>query len=161
VIAVSQRRHHAVVVELAVLRPELLATAAQQMNRHVVERQVFQVQRDPDTVRRGTPKIAIQFHAAMSPAISSAWSNRQTTRTAHSPSPVTPPFITLPGTTAPTPSGVPVKIRSPVCNSNSVDKYAIVSATDQIICEMSARCRSSLLTFSQIAPLLMWPTRVA
>ena len=34
--------------------------------------------------------------------------------------------------TGPTPSGVPLKIKSPGCNSNKVDRFAMVSLTDQI-----------------------------
>src|SRR5690606_36738025 len=46
----------------------------------------------------------------------------QATRTRSSPRPSTPPVIKSPWTTAPTPSGVPVKIRSPAFSSNRPDR---------------------------------------
>ncbi len=72
--------------------------------------------------------------------------------------PSTPPFSRSPFTTAPTPSGVPVKIRSQGNSSKSVDRYATVSPTDQISCEMSEHCFSSPLTVSQIALFSRCPT---
>ena len=49
----------------------------------------------------------------------------QSTRTAIDSSPSMRTLIVWPGFTAPTPSGVPVKIRSPGCSANSVDRLAI------------------------------------
>ncbi|CFN72206.1 Uncharacterised protein [Bordetella pertussis] len=46
----------------------------------------------------------------------------QAMRTRSSPRPSTPPTMTSPLTTAPTPSGVPVKMMSPGCSSNRPDR---------------------------------------
>ena len=54
-----------------------------------------------------------------------------------SPTPSTKPSSTSPRTTAATPSGVPVMMRSPGANSTSSDKLAMTSGTDQISLDRS------------------------
>src|SRR5262249_1402152 len=141
---------------------------AQQMHRQIVVRQLLQIKCNPHAIRGGTTKVAVQLHCYVSSLRAferqryrhrtTHRARRQIMRTLNSPTPSTPPFIRSPFTTAATPSGVPVKIRSPGCSSNSVDRYAIVSATDQINCDTSERCFSAPFTDSQIAPLPGWPT---
>ena len=54
-----------------------------------------------------------------------------------------------PRPTAPTPSGVPMKIRSPGASSTSPERYAMVSATDQMWCASVLDWRTWPLTASR------------
>src|SRR5580698_7818299 len=118
VVAVHQRGQNRIRIQAAVSRFELLAAVAQKMYRRIVVRQILQIQGNAHAIRRRATEIAVKLHFCLSPPSPQL----QTTRTLNSPSPSTPPFIVSPFTTAPTPSGVPVKIRSPGCSSNSVDR---------------------------------------
>ena len=68
--------------------------------------------------------------------------------------PSTLPVKVCPRTTAPTPSGVPLKIRSPGASANKVDKFAMVSLIDQIKWSMVADC---LVTPSTSSCIAAWP----
>ena len=69
------------------------------------------------------------------------------------------PSIRSPRCTAPTPAGVPVKIRSPGCSSHAALRCSMISSTLQIRSARSPFWRSSPLTCSVIAPWVRRPLR--
>ena len=66
--------------------------------------------------------------------------------------PSTPPVITSPRTTAPTPAGVPVIMMSPASSRTAWDRAAMCSSTVHIISPISPVWRGSPFTDSQILP---------
>src|SRR6476661_10749175 len=88
--------------------------AMAQMMRDVVIAQPLHLQRDPHSVGGGGTVIIVQDDVAHGFVVHDrGWP----IVTSIVPMPSTPPVIVSPGLTAPTPAGVPVKIRSPACNS--------------------------------------------
>ncbi len=63
---VFQRRHQAGRVDRAVGRRQLLATVAQQVHRHGIVSQAFQVQRNADAVGGRTAEVGVELHARSS-----------------------------------------------------------------------------------------------
>jgi len=110
----------------AVVGTVLFAAAAREVNRQPVVRQTLEVQHNAHAVRGRAAEVAMQLHAVP----------LQTTRTDKGVRPSIFTTIVCPAATAPTPSGVPVKIRSPGCSVKSVDRFAMTSSTDQIRCPM-------------------------
>src|SRR6185369_13918403 len=93
-------------------------------------------------VKRGRPRTSRVARKQL--AQRTAGLNRrdfQATRTRNSPSPVTPPTSVSPATTAATPSGVPVKIRSPGCSSHAAERCSMISPRLQISLETLLRWR--------------------
>ena len=52
------------------------------------------------------------------------------------------PSSVSPIATGPTPAGVPVKIRSPICNLKNLDTYTIISSKEKIISRVLPSCTS-------------------
>ena len=71
------------------------------------------------------------------------------------------PTMTSPRWTAPTPAGVPVKIRSPGLSVNSIESWLTISGTFQIIWARSPACRGSPLRARVMRPVAGWPTALA
>ena len=101
---VLERRHQSLRVQLEVALEAVLAATAQQVLRHLLAGEPLQVERDAHPVGRGTAEVGKQPQAATIPCSSS-------------PTPSTPPRTRSPGSSAPTPAGVPVKMRSPGCSA--------------------------------------------
>src|SRR5258706_1132410 len=87
---------------------------AAQVDRHDLIGQAFEVQRDAQAVRGTAAEERVELHGD-GRSLASAVQSAAPTLSAISPTPSMRPTMRSPGTTAPTPSGVPVKIRSPDC----------------------------------------------
>src|SRR5688572_16823754 len=146
-VLVHERGHEALRVHLAIGIAVLLAAVTDQVHRHGAVGNALVRERDAYAPGRGTAEVREQLH-------------RATTVCSRSATPSTPPRTRSPGFSAPTPAGVPVKIRSPAASSNQVESSAITSGTLQIMSAMSPCWRGSLLTSSQIRPRSGWPTSV-
>src|SRR5258708_33821036 len=59
VVTVDKRRHDAVRIQLAIIRLQLLPAIAQKMDRGVLKREPFEIQRDAHAIRRRATKIAV------------------------------------------------------------------------------------------------------
>src|SRR3569832_1860746 len=71
------------------------------------------------------------------------------------PSPSTSASSVSPGLTAATPSGVPLKIRSPGFSSKYVERCSIISATFQIILHKTQKSHTDPNTNRQNAPFVI------
>ena len=141
----DERRHQLRRRDGAKRRRELLVL--DEVDRQVVVVEPLQRQRDPDAVRRRRAEVAVELHDARSPRRprrASTWSE---------PTPATSAFSTSPRPTAATPSGVPVKIRSPGCSSQAADRCSMISPMFQISLPIVLCWRTLPLTSSVIARL--------
>ena len=137
----AQRRHQLRRRDVAKAWRELLVL--DEVHRHVLVGQPLQRQRDPHAVRRRRAEVVVELHAARR-------RGRQTSWTCNLPTPATSPFSTSPRPTAATPSGVPVKIRSPGCSAHAADRCSMISPMFQISLPIVLCWRTVPLTSSVI-----------